>query len=260
MILNWHEIVNDNIGGKEVVVTYCPLCGSGLVFGREVGDRLLSFGNTGALYESAMVMYDRETESYWWQVGGLALKGPLEGEKLQLLPSTISTWEEWLTIHPNSVVLSRNTGYSRDYDFDPFDRYDRKDSPPAFPVSGLDDRLPPKERVIGISVNGEAKAYPIFLLGDSVTMDSVGGVDVLIISKASSFFAAAFEADLDGSPLEFFMEDGRIMDRSTNSVWSSAGIAIEGPLKGLRLTPIPNASEFWFAWAIAHPDTEIGGF
>lgn len=260
LILNWHEIVNDNIGAKDVLVTYCPLCRSGIVFDRDIDGNIHSFGNTGALYESAMVMYDRETNSYWWQVGGISIKGPLEGKQLKLLPSVISTWEEWLVNHPRSLVLSRETGYARDYNSDTFAGYNRKNSPPVWPVSSLDDRLPPKEIVVGVLINGQARAYPISVLRDSVLMDDVGGLRVLVISRESSSYAAVFDARIDEEILDFKMDDdGKIYDKETGSVWNTAGAAIEGPLKGKRLVQIPNANEFWFAWALAHPDTDIGG-
>ncbi|MFB3043508.1 MAG: DUF3179 domain-containing protein [Nitrososphaerales archaeon] len=258
LILNWHEIVNDKIGGRDVVITYCPLCRSGIVFDSTVDGRVLSFGNTGSLYESAMVMYDKQTESYWWQVGGIAIQGPLEGTELTTLPSVISTWREWRETHPDTLVLSRNTGFVRNYDVDSFAGYDRKDTPPGWPVSRLDERLAPKEFVVGVSINGVAKAYPISILGESAFMDEVGGEHLLVITKASEKLGAVFHARIDGAPLTFFMEDGEIKDEETGSFWNSAGIAVGGPLEGRRLTQVPNSTEFWFAWALAHPDTEIG--
>lgn len=258
LILNWHEIVNDQIGGKDVVITYCPLCRSGIVFDSEVDGRVLSFGNTGSLYESAMVMYDKQTESYWWQVGGLAIQGPLEGEELTRLPSVISTWREWKETHPDTLVLSRNTGYIRSYDVDSFAGYDRRDTPPGWPISNLDERLAPKEFVVGVSINGMAKAYPISIFGEAAVMDEVGGERLLIITKASEKLGVVFHASIDEAPLTFFLEDGELKDKETLSIWNSAGVAVEGPMEGRRLTQVPNSTEFWFAWALAHPNTEIG--
>ena len=123
------------IGRQEIVVTYCPLCNSGIVFDRHLEGKLLTFGNTGALYESAMVMYDRETESYWYQVGGKAIKGPLTDKRLTVLPSFLTTWREWKKLYPQTKILSLNTGFNRNYLSNPYLGYDKLNSPPAFPVS-----------------------------------------------------------------------------------------------------------------------------
>jgi hypothetical protein len=257
LILNWHEIVNDNVGGKNFLITYCPLCASGIVFDREIDGQIYSFGNTGSLYESAMVMYDRETESYWWQVGGAAIEGPLEGQKLEMLPSVISEWDEWLNLHPETLILSRNTGYERDYDADNYRSYNLPDSPPSWPISKLNDRLPPKTMITGISINNESKAYPILSLGDTVFTDNVGENRVLIISKPSTSYLAIFYSQIEDVELHFKIQNGVLRDEETESIWNSAGISVEGRLSGFKLKQIPSSTEFWFAWAIAQPNTEI---
>lgn len=119
-ILNFHEIVNDNLAGQPVLISYCPLCYSGIVFSRVLGDQELLFGNISTLYESDMVMLDYETGSYWWQVAGQAVVGELAGEVLQVLPSRNAAWDEWRETHPGTLVLSRETGFARDYTRDPF--------------------------------------------------------------------------------------------------------------------------------------------
>ncbi len=220
-IMNWHEIVNDTIGGKEVTVTFCPLCDSGIVFDPFVNGQKLTFGNTGALYESAMVMYDRQTESYWYQAGARAVRGSLTGERLGILPSRMITWGDWKTTYPEGRVLSLNTGHSRPYTRDSFAGYDRPDSRPGFPVSVESDRLPPKERIVGIELNGKGKAYPVKLAQGTILKDSFEGKEIEVVGDSIGRTAEVF-----------FIEDG-------------------------ARVPAPVVSEFWFSWFINHPETQI---
>lgn len=220
-ILNWHEIVNEVIGGEKIVITYCPLCNSGVVFNRILDERELTFGNTGALFESAMVMYDRETESYWYHVAGEAIKGELVGRKLEVVPSNMMRFLEWKEKYPDSQILSRNTGHNRNYDSNPFRGYDELNSRPAFPVSNFDDRLAPKEQVIGIVVDGGSKAYPIRLYAGKTLVDKVGNRNVEVIVNETGDAALVFFVNVFHKELA------------------------------------PTTSAFWFAWSIAYPDTEI---
>ena len=190
-ILNSREIVNDELGGMPVVITFCPLCGSGVVYGRELDGQALSFSNSSALFENDMVMVDRETGSYWWQVAGDALVGELTGSTLELLPSQTTTLERWLEQYPDSWVIERPDG--RINPVDAFAGYgarlDRGQTP--FPVSDeafADDRLDPSDRVIVVELGGERRAWataPARSVTDelggqtiTVTLDGVGGVAV----------------------------------------------------------------------------------
>jgi hypothetical protein len=161
-ILNFHEIVNDTLNGEPVLISYCPLCYSGIVYSRRLGNDVLTFGNTSALYESDMVMLDYQTGSYWWQVAGEAIVGPLTEESLTVLPSATITWGEWRELHPSTLVLSRDTGYDRNYDRDLFIEYPEvlNNGRFAFPVSeaGRDARLQPATQVLAVKVGDEARA------------------------------------------------------------------------------------------------------
>ncbi len=256
-ILNFHEIVNDTIGGHPVLISYCPLCRSGLVFDRQVGTQLLTFGNTSGLYESDMVMYDHQTESYWFQVGGEAIIGSLTGTKLTLLPAFLLPWTAWRTLYPSTQVLSRNTGFLRPYHRNPFLGYDELGTAPGFPISTNDHRLDPKEKVLGLEHNGIQRAYSLTRLGETAVMDTLGGTPVVIFSDSAGPSGAAFNAVVESTTLSFFLVHGRFKDHQTRSTWNLAGEATDGPLKGLRLTPLPTRSTFWFAWIAAFPDTTI---
>jgi hypothetical protein len=164
-ILVWHEIVNDEIGGVPVAVTFCPLCNTAIAFDRRVDGKTLDFGTTGNLRSSDLVMYDRQTESWWQQFGGRALVGELTGERLDQVAARIVAWREFTRQHPDGEVLSRETGYSRRYGENPYTGYDDVDSPAIFPTRNSDDeRLPPKERVVFIERDGEAVAIPFSAL------------------------------------------------------------------------------------------------
>lgn len=260
-ILNFHEIVNDDLGGEPVLVSYCPLCRSGIVYDRRVDGQLLSFGNTSALYQSDLVMYDRETLSYWFQVGGDAIVGELTGARLTALPSLSTTWQAWLDLHPGTLVLSRDTGFERPYERDPFVGYEDIIDAGGFPFpvtdAAEDDRLPPSTLVVGVELNGEARAYPVVDLGDAVTNDRLGGERIVVFSDAKARTASVYRANADGRALTFELGAGRYVDRETESEWSLGGEALSGPLAGERLEPLPVRTTFWFAYVAAFPEAEV---
>jgi hypothetical protein len=164
-ILVWHEIVNDVVGGVPVAVTFCPLCHTAIVFDRRLDGTTLDFGTTGNLRNADLVMYDRQTESWWQQFGGRALVGKLAGAELEQVPARIVAWDELQREYPDAKVLSRETGYDRSYGENPYTGYDDLDNSPFIPVTNSDDdRLPPKERVVFIERSGEAVAVPYEVL------------------------------------------------------------------------------------------------
>jgi hypothetical protein len=164
-ILVWHEIVNDDLGGVPVAVTFCPLCNTAIVFDRRVDGETFDFGTTGNLRDSDLVMYDRQTESWWQQFGGRALVGKLTGAKLEQIPARILAWRDFEREHSGGTVLSRETGYDRPYGSNPYPGYDDAGSPPFFATRNSGDgRLPAKERVVFVERAGEAVAVPFSTL------------------------------------------------------------------------------------------------
>lgn len=260
-ILNFHEIVNENLDGEPVLISYCPLCYSGIVYSRRLGDRLLTFGNTSALYDSDMVMLDYETGSYWWQVAGEAIVGPLTGEGLQILPSTVTTWNAWHKLHPDTQVLSRDTGFGRNYDQDPFATYaefvDAGEF--AFPVgeAARDERLSPATIVLALRVAGEAVAYPLERSAPSVVHDEVGGSPVAVFIDPEAPTGAAFHPVAAGELLRFDWTEAGPVDANTGSLWDLSGRAIDGPLSGEQLRALPTKTSFWFAIVAAEPGIEV---
>jgi hypothetical protein len=273
-VLTQHEIVNDTVGGIPVAVTYCPLCASGVAFDRRVGDRVLSFGTSGMLYLSDLVMYDRQTESLWPQIEGAAVAGVLTGTELTVLPASLVSWEQWRAAHPQGWVLSRQTGFDRDYGSNPYYRYDDKASLPLFLAGAIDNRVEwLKQPVLGIASGEDALAIDIEALRvDGVREVRVDGRDLTVWwlpgarSSLDGFAVgdgrevgttAVFEPVVDGRPLRFRPAGDAIRDVQTGSTWNALGRATAGPLRGSTLKPVVHTSTFWFAWSSFHEGTRL---
>jgi hypothetical protein len=224
-ILVWHEIVNDIYDGQRVLITYCPLCLSGIVFDPVIdadqGNRS-EFGTSGKLWQSNLVMYDRETDSLWSQILGEAIAGEMTGTKLKTISSDQMKYGVWKSNVSGGQVLSKDTGADRFYGHDPYGDY--YSSPGTyFSVRAKDERLSEKDFVLGIVINGEAKAYyPLTIKKEGRIEDKVGGVNIVV----------QYEEDVD--VVRLFKEGS------------------DGVLE--RINPVPN---FWFSWVAAHPDTEL---
>ncbi len=257
-ILNFHEIVNDELDGLPVLISYCPLCRSAIVYDRRVGGDVLSFGNTSALYESDLVMVDRSTGSYWWQVAGTAIVGPLTGARLELLPSAVATWADWASQYPETLVLTRDTVYTRPYERDAFAGYaEIIDSGRfAFPVGEAagDTRLQPSALVVGVVLAEVARAYPVDNLNDPIN-DEVGGEPIAVFPTEGG--ATVFSAVVSGETLQVQRRGPDFVDAETGSVWTIAGVAVSGPYEGTALRPIPSRTTFWFAFVGAFPDVQV---
>jgi hypothetical protein len=219
-IMNWHEIVNDCLGGERVALTYCPLCGTGVAFAAEAEGRELSFGVSGLLYNSGVLLYDRQTESLWSQIRRQAISGPMRGERLEVLPLTHTTWQAWQQDHPDTLVLSTDTGFRRDYDRDPYTGYGAE-AGLYFPVANQSRRYHPKERVLGLEIDGRFKAYPFAEL----SRIGAGEIDDRFAGRTLTI---RFDADA---------ESARAFDSEGNQLPAIVG--------------------FWFAWYAFHPGTEV---
>ena len=258
-MLNFHEMVNDVIDGVPVLVTYCPLCASGIVYSRELDGRVLVFGNTSALYRSDLVMYDHETGSYWFQVMGEAIVGPLTGKLLEPLPSVTTTWGQWRELPRDTKVLSRELGLGVSagrYDRDPFLGYDdilnRR-------LGEVDGRLLPGDRVFAIQIGESHKAYALTGRPDAVINDEVGGARVVVIVRAQGPTGAVYLRDVDGRTLTFRAKGRSLEDGETGSLWDDGGRAVSGPMAGAQLTSVPSRTTFWFSLVGSLPGIEVHG-
>lgn len=219
-ILNWHEIVNDDINGTPIAITFCPLCGSALAFERKVDGVITEFGVSGKLHNSDLVMYDKYEGNLWQQITGEGIVGPAarRNEVLKQIPIVTTSWEAWKKEHPNTEVLSRDTGNVRNYDQYPYGTYEEDDEI-YFGVKGLNRQLQIKTVVYGVEVGGASKAYPEQIFEkNSIVSDTLGGVPLRL------------EKTTDGKII--------ITNVQTNT----------------EIIPI---RLFWFAWAAFHPDTEL---
>jgi hypothetical protein len=233
-ILIWHEIVNDELGGVPVAVTFCPLCNTAIAFDRRLDGRTLDFGTTGNLRNSDLVMYDRQTQSWWQQFGGDALVGELTGAKLDRVPARIMAWEDFAREHPRGTVLTRDTGHDRPYGQNPYAGYDDADTSPFFPVAnGDDDRLPPKERVVFVESGDDAVAVPYSALQERRTI----------------------RVELDGRELEVTWREG--VRSSLDDVDIDKGRDVGAAEVRENGELVPFEEPFWFAVAAFRPDVRI---
>ena len=273
-ILTRHEIVNDVVGGVPVAVTFCPLCNSAIGFARELDGVVYEFGVSGFLRNSDLVMFDRQTDTWWQQFTGDALVGELTGLLLDVVPSSIVSWADFRSTYPDGQVLSRDTGFPVDYGFNPYVNYDSNESPFLF-RGEPDNRLSPIERVVAVDLNGDAIAYPFSLLEEErVVEDTVGGESIVVFFQPGTASALAgrviaeardvgavgvFQPTAAGRTLTFDVEGDDIIDNETGSRWNVLGKAVEGPLAGEALAPVVHGDHFWFAWAAFNPETRVYG-
>lgn len=272
-ILTWHEIVNDEVGATPVVVTYCPLCNTALAFDRRVDGETLTFGTSGLLRNSDLVMWDRQTESLWQQVTGEGIVGELAGAKLEFLSLSLVSWKDFREGFPDGSVLSRDTGFSRAYGNNPYEFYDA--SSRSFLFTGeLDDRYPAMERVVGVLVGDSAKGYPFSVIQEEKAVnDEVGGQPIAVLWGSEDTASALSDSEItqgravgvgvpysrsvEGQTLTLTPEGDKFRDEETGSTWNVVGQAIDGPLAGERLEPLVHANHLWFAWAAFFPDAEV---
>jgi hypothetical protein len=272
-ILTWHEIVNDVVGGEPVTLTFCPLCNTAIAFQRTFDGQVLDFGTTGRLRNSNLIMYDRQTETWWQQATGEGIAGLYAGEQLTFLPTAIISWEDFRENHPDGRVLSTDTGFSRSYGRNPYAGYDDINNSPFLFSGDTPDQLLPMARVLTIDLDGEAVAYSYDVLSDlHVVNDEIAGQPIVVLWVAgtasaldSSNLAAgrdvgaanSFSRVLDGQTLTFSFDGERIVDQETGSVWNVLGEAVEGELSGAQLEPVVGVNHFWFSWAAFKPETRV---
>lgn len=272
-VLAWHEVVNDRFADAEgpVLVTYCPLCGSGVVTRRVVDGTHTTFGVSGLLYRDNLVLYDGATGSLWSQLLATAVRGPATGTRLELLPTTLSTWGEWRTRHPDTRVLlpppysgtvaARET--PRNYLLDPYAAY-RTNDRTGFGEGGYattgeaafaDDRLHPKTYVLGVARDAVARAYPLPAVATAgAVSDTVGDMPLVVTTVGDDL--VAYDRRVGGRRHEFERDDDHLV--AAGSRWAvDSGVAVDGVHAGERLSRVPATGQFWFAWLRLHPETTV---
>lgn len=280
--LLYHEIVNDVIGGRPIVISFCPLCNSAVAYLRRVGARTLTFGVSGELFHANLVMFDRQTLSFWKQISGRAFSGTLAGRHLRPVPAFLTSFGTWRRSHPAGPVMKEpSLGYH--YGFDPYASYGRdptKDSIFYRPPPGsktrtyTDPRLPPKSRVIGVLIGGRAVAFAAPHVGEErrVATIRVNGRTLVALFRFGiaqpetaarlahgrrGWEATVWRASVKGRPTHIVATPAGFVDRTTHSRVGLFGRFLSGPLAGRRMYPVLQLTSFWFAWAAYHPHTRL---
>jgi hypothetical protein len=275
-VLMWHEIVNDTVEGVPVAVTYCPLCNTAVSFERTVDGAETTFGTSGSLYRSALVMYDRETESLWTHFDGRAVVGVLTGAELETVASPLVAWSEFADAHPDGQVLDRErTGHDRDYGRNPYTGYDDPDGQPFLFRGDVDDRARAQQRVVGVELDGQSRAWSLDAIRGgqaTATNATVAEREIVIFWRAGQSTAlesasvaqgrdvgsaAVFVPQTGEETLTFTTDGDAFVDEQTGSVWDLTGTATDGPLAGERLEQLHHFDTFWFAWAAYQPETDL---
>ncbi len=275
-IMTRHEVVNDVVGDRPAAVTYCPLCNTALAFDPVVEGQTLRFGVSGLLRNSDLVMWDDATESLWQQITGEAIVGELAGTALSPLPSRILQFADFAESFPDGQVMAEEQGFGIPYGANPYAGYSSRTGPiGAFVTGDIDDTFPAMERVVGVTTDGQDKAYPFSILAEERAVnDTVGGEPVVVLWGAADTADAldgfqiaesngigtgvAYLATVDGQVLTMEPAGGdRFEDAETSSTWTLLGQAVDGPLAGTQLEVLPHRNEFWFAWSVFFPEGDV---
>ena len=261
-ILDWHEIINDQINENHFTITYCPLTGSAIGIDREVDGAITTFGVSGLLYNSNLIPYDRATNSNWSQMRMGCVNGELSGRDFDFISTFETDWKTWKTLFPNALVVSSNTGYERRYSLYPYGSY-KIDESLYFPVSNLNNNLGLKERVHGIIENDKVYAFRFNLFEErsKLLQKNIGGNSYLIVgSKADNFIVSFYNTLIEGTELNFELVENSfpiILKDNEGNKWDIFGYAVSGIRKGHRLTPTKSLIAYWFAWGSFYPDISI---
>ena len=229
------------------------------MYAREIDGKVYDFGVSGKLIMNVLVMYDRQTESYWSQLLGESVEGELRGTRLEFVQSWFTTWDEWKERHPDTVALDKGGSYRTDS----YEGYYAGNDTGIISETVSDNRLPAKEFVIGVAdEEGNAIAYPFTELRQQpVVNDTLGNEAVLVVFITDAATGLAYERDVDGQTLTFTYnpnDDDTLTDNETGTIWDAwLGIAIEGELEGQILRRVPSTRSFWFGWKDWYPDTQL---
>jgi len=272
-ILVWHELINDSIAETPVVVGFCPLCYSAVVYKSKIDNRKYTFGVSGTLRNSNLVMYDHKTETFWQQITGQAIVGDLVGHQLEPIPAQIIAFRQFTETYKNGLVLSRDTGYRRDYGRNPYLGYDDVSSRPFMYSGRHDDRLPPMEKVVTVSIGEQSMAYPYSTTAkQKVINDRLGDRPLTIFHGPGAVSAldkrriaasrhvgstGVFDRRVQDKTLTFIWDNDSLKDDQTRSTWDITGRAIAGPLQDTQLESISHGDYFAFAWFAFKPETKV---
>ena len=258
----WHHIINDTLGGRPVLVTYCSVCNTGIAYDPKVSGTRRLFGVFG-IYRGVMAMYDVGNNTVWSHIAGEALLGPDKGKSLAGLPVVNTTWGDWKRLHPKTTTPAWDTPYRRYYRGRVVSG--QNSLPAMFPATlrGLrDSRLAPNDLVLAVRVEGKPRAYPFDVLEKSsdVVQETLGATPIVALYAPNTKTATAFDRRLDGMTLDFTRatgKPGQFLDRGTGSQWSIEGQCVAGPLSGKQLTRVFSLQSEWYGWSAYFPNTTL---
>jgi hypothetical protein len=253
-LLDWHEMVNDVVGGQPVSLAYCTLCRSGILFDTRAGERTFTFGSSGLLYRSNKLMYDHQTESLWLTIPGEPASGKLahSGIKLKKLPLVVTTWRDWRAQHPATQALSLATGFQRDYRRN--EHYAAYFASPElmFPAPNRNPRLPPKDEVFTLVINEQPKAYALKKLRNTpVHNDEIKGGKIVLLTDEKTAAVRAYSRGAHS----FQTRKGNNVLAADGAVWQVTEDALVNAATGERLARLPGHLAYWFGWSSFYPQT-----
>lgn len=265
-ILDWHEIVNDSFGDESVALTYCPLTGTGIAFERVIGGSETEFGVSGLLFRNNLIMYDRKTGSRWSQMQMRSVNGELIGRDGSVVQTIQTDWKTWKELYPDARVLSRETGFSRNYGgFAYSANYLTNNDIFVFPPKRQDDRLPNKTQVHAVfpfNFEGESTVPRVYSIDNfdapiEVIQEPFEGQELVVAGSSELNFTVSFysESNLSFEPVQD--ELPVIMQDDEGNKWTIFGEAVSGPREGSKLTPTTSYNGYWFAFADFYPESCI---
>lgn len=262
-ILDWHEIVNDELGGRYFSLNYCPLTGTASAWDREINGEITTFGVSGLLYNSNLIPYDRATNSNWSQLLFKGINGDLQDKNAELLQIVETTWETWKEMYPGTLVMTRETGFDRQYDVYPYGGY-RSNSTLIFPVIPEDDEFDPKERFLSVIVGDVSRVYNFSAVNHAtveVRSGTYAGIDLAVVGSESKNFMVAYGTKLlDGTILKLTAVQDElpiVMKDTEGNKWDVFGEAVSGPRAGTKLRQLKQTMGYWFALAAFYPKPDV---
>ena len=261
-ILDWHEIINDELPDFPFAITYCPLTGTGIGWDRTIDGTVTTFGVSGLIYNNNLIPYDRQTDSNWSQLRLKCVNGPQINTQVETFQIVETQWLTWKEMYPNTKVVSQNTGISRSYGEYPYGDYKTNEDNILFPLSIDDRRLHRKERVHGIIIADEAKVYRFgsFNGTNTLVLDVFNGEEVIVVGNADTNFIVSFYSLLEDGTTPVFsaVDEGNIiLEDDLGNKWDVFGYAVSGPLTGSRLKSTESFIGYWFSWGTFYPEAEI---
>ncbi len=257
-ILDWHEIVNDEISDKKIALTYCPLTGTAIAWDRTINGNTTTFGVSGKLYNSNLIPYDRATDSNWSQIGLNCVNGSLINTVAETIPVIETTWETWKTMYPDANILNTNTGFNRNYGQYPYGDYITNHNRLIFPIAPSDNRLPSKERVLGVLTSDVNRVYSINEFENArIIFDTVGDENLIIIGSKADNFMVAFHNPNNNDWTINLTNLPIIATDSAGNQLDVSGQIVAGPMAGSQLDSPTSFIGYWFSFGAFYPDIEI---